>query len=85
MRALIIALCALACAVRAAAQADFFILLEDGTRKTYGDLRGLSPHKCCFKVDFGIAVTYSSSNRLRMFNSDTTECNPAFEVRLPGL
>lgn len=68
-----------ASAMAATQQQDFFILLEDGTRKTYGDLRAMAGTSgCCFPVNFPFAVTYSSSNKIRFFISGT--CDPAMEV-----
>jgi len=62
------------------AQQDFFIVLEDGSRLTYGDLRGMAGTSgCCFNVNFPFAVTYSSSNRIRFFIGGD-KCDPAFEV-----
>jgi hypothetical protein len=69
----------LSSAIASTQQQDLFILLEDGTRKTYGDLRAMSGNKCCFPINFAFPVTYSSTNRLRLFIG--TGCDPAFEVR----
>jgi hypothetical protein len=66
-------------AVAMAQSGDFFILLEDGSRRTYGDLRALSQNKCCFPVNFPFAVTYSSTNKIRLFISG--DCAEPFEVR----
>jgi hypothetical protein len=82
-QALVLACLLLALAATAMAsvqQQDFFILLEDGTRLTYGDLRAMAGGgNCCFQAKFTTAVTYSSSNRIRFFISE--KCDTAFEVR----
>jgi hypothetical protein len=80
MSSLLLAL--VASSMAAIQQQDFFILLEDGTRLTYGDLRKLAGTSgCCFPVNFPFAITYSSSSRIRLFISGT--CDPATEVSCP--
>jgi hypothetical protein len=54
---LLLALAASAMARELQQSGDFYILLEDGTRMTYGDLRAMSQNKVrgrCLIVDVGV-------------------------------
>lgn len=83
-RSLIAILVLAAASAQAASQQSgsqgWFIMLEDGKKLSYGDLRAASGNKCCFKFPSEDAVSFVSSPRLRLFISKDS-CDPTFEVR----